>query len=290
MKPIRKAILPVGGLGTRFLPATKSIPKEMLPVVDKPLIQYAVEEARDAGIEQFIFVTGHGKDAIQNHFDPSTELEQNLATRGKDDLLAAVTSANASPGEFAFVRQMWPLGLGHAVWCARTFIGDDPFAVLLPDDLILGESEIGNLVTTYEEQGGNVISLMEVDREETSRYGIVTPASDDGHVVAIDDLVEKPQPDEAPSNLAIVGRYILQPEVMAILGKGERGQGGEIQLTDGLKRLVDTQPFHGVRLRGTRFDCGSKIGFLEANVAFALGRDDLEGDVRDRIAGVLDRF
>ena len=290
MKPIRKAILPVGGLGTRFLPATKSIPKEMLPVVDKPLIQYAVEEARDAGIEQFIFVTGHGKDAIQNHFDPSTELEQNLATRGKEDLLAAVTSANASPGEFAFVRQMWPLGLGHAVWCARTFIGDDPFAVLLPDDLILGESEMGNLVTTYEEQGGNVISLMEVDRQETSRYGIVTPASDDGHVVAIDDLVEKPQPDEAPSNLAIVGRYILQPEVMAILGKGERGQGGEIQLTDGLKRLVDTQPFHGVRLRGTRFDCGSKIGFLEANVAFALGRDDLEGDVRDRIAGVLDRF
>jgi UTP--glucose-1-phosphate uridylyltransferase len=290
VKPIRKAILPVGGLGTRFLPATKSIPKEMLPVVDKPLIQYAVEEARDAGIEQFIFVTGHGKDAIQNHFDPSTELEQNLATRGKEDLLAAVTSSNASPGEFAFVRQMWPLGLGHAVWCARTFIGDDPFAVLLPDDLILGETEIGNLVTTYEEQGGNVISLMEVDREETSRYGIVTPASDDGHAVAIDDLVEKPHPDDAPSNLAIVGRYILQPEVMAILGRGERGQGGEIQLTDGLKRLVDTQPFHGVRLRGTRFDCGSKIGFLEANVAFALGRDDLEGDVRDRIAGVLERF
>jgi UTP-glucose-1-phosphate uridylyltransferase len=272
------------------LPATKSIPKEMLPVVDKPLIQYAVEEARQAGIEQFIFVTGQGKDAIQNHFDPSIQLEQDLATRGKDDLLAAVTGANAAPGEFAFVRQMWPLGLGHAVWCARTFIGDDPFAVLLPDDLILGGSEIGNLVDTYEERGGNVISLMEVDPSETGRYGIVTPHDDDGEVVQIDDLVEKPRPEDAPSNLAIVGRYILQPEVMGILGRGQRGTGGEIQLTDGLKSLVDTQPFHGVRLRGARFDCGSKIGFLEANVAFSLQRDDLNGDVRSRIARVLDEF
>lgn len=290
MKPIRKAILPVGGLGTRFLPATKSIPKEMLPVVDKPLIQYAVEEARDAGIEQFIFVTGQGKDAIQSHFDPSTELEQNLATRGKEDLLAAVTEANASPGEFAFVRQMWPLGLGHAVWCARTFIGDDPFAVLLPDDLILGESEIGNLLATYEEHGGNVISLMEIDPAETGRYGIVTPHEDDGAVVAIDDLVEKPQPEVAPSNLAIVGRYILQPEVMGALARGERGTGGEIQLTDGLKALVGMQPFHGVRLRGARFDCGSKIGFLEANIAFSLQRDDLNGDVRGRIEQILEEF
>ena len=290
MKPIRKAILPVGGLGTRFLPATKSIPKEMLPVVDKPLIQYAVEEARAAGIEQFIFVTGQGKDAIQNHFDPSTQLEQNLATRGKEDLLAAVTGANASPGEFAFVRQMWPLGLGHAVWCARTFIADDPFAVLLPDDLILGESEIGNLIETYEERGGNVISLMEVEANEAGRYGIITPGADDGRVVQIDDLVEKPEPEEAPSSLAIVGRYVLQPEVMAILGHGERGAGGEIQLTDAMKKLVDTQPFHGVRLRGSRFDCGSKIGFLEANVAFSLQRTDLNGEVRERIAAILDRF
>jgi UTP--glucose-1-phosphate uridylyltransferase len=290
-KPVRTAVFPVGGLGTRFLPATKALPKEMLPVVDTPLIEYAVAEARAAGIEEFIFVTGRGKSAIEDHFDRNAELERELDRRDSKTTLELVQRSRPVPGQIAYVRQGEPLGLGHAVWCARRLIGNEPFAVLLADDLIMADPPaLVDLVEVYEERGGNVLSLMEIDPRATSRYGVITPGADDGRVVEVTGLVEKPKPADAPSNLAIVGRYVLQPEIMDILDDGERGAGGEIQLTDAMARLVADVPFHGVRLGGTRFDCGTKIGFLEANVAFALGRSDLEDDPRRRLAEVLDRF
>ncbi len=289
MKPIRKAVFPVGGLGTRFLPATKALPKEMLPVVDKPLIEYAVEEAREAGIEEFVFVTSRGKTAIQNHFDSHLELEYALREKGRDSELSAITNAVGAPGQFAYVRQMEPLGLGHAVWTARNFIGNEPFAVLLADDLISGEpGALSEMSEVHDEYGGNVIALMEVAPAETARYGVVAPGADDGRVVEVLDLVEKPDPAEAPSNLAIVGRYILQPEVLDFLALGETGAGGEIQLTDSMARLIGGGPFSGVRISGTRYDCGTKIGFLEANVAFALERDDLGGDIFARLEELLE--
>jgi len=291
-QPVRTAVFPVGGLGTRFLPATKALPKEMLPVVDTPLIEYAVEEARAAGIEEFIFVTGRGKSAIEDHFDRNAELERELRRRDpKGEALDLVRRSRPAPGRIAYVRQGDPLGLGHAVWCARRFIGNEPFAVLLADDLIMSDPPtLVDMMEVYHERGGNVISLMEIDPAATSRYGVITPGGDDGRVAEITGLVEKPSPDEAPSNLAIVGRYILQPEIMDILGRGDRGAGGEIQLTDAMARLVESQAFHGMRLGGTRFDCGTKIGFLEANLAYALGRSDLGGDARARLQAILDRF
>lgn len=288
MKPVRKAIFPVGGLGTRFLPATKALPKEMLPVVDKPLIEYAVDEARAAGIEEFIFVTGRGKTAIEDHFDTHYELERTLWERGKEEELAQISSSKLLPGQVAYVRQMSPLGLGHAVWCARNLINDEPFAVLLADDLIKADKPtLAEMVEVYEEHGGNVVSLMEVPDDHTSRYGIVQPGSTDGRIVEILGLVEKPDPADAPSNLAIVGRYILQPEIMGHLGRGKTGAGNEIQLTDSMLEMVGHSAFNGLRLSGTRYDCGTKAGFLAAGIAFALSRDDLATEVRQRLEALL---
>lgn len=288
MKPVRKAIFPVGGLGTRFLPATKAMPKEMLPVVDKPLIEYAVDEARAAGIEEFIFVTGRGKSAIEDHFDAHWELETTLSERGKEKELALINAPKLKPGQISYVRQMSPLGLGHAVWCARNLIGDEPFAVLLADDLIKGDKPtLVELVEVYEQYGGNVVSLMEVPRDHTSRYGVVTPGEIDGPLVEIKGLVEKPDPADAPSNLAVVGRYVLQPEVMEHLGRGETGAGNEIQLTDSMLEMVGKSPFHGVKLTGTRFDCGNKIGFLEAGIAYGLDHPEFGDLLRERIRRLL---
>ncbi len=289
--PVRKAIFPVGGLGTRFLPATKALPKEMLPVVDTPLIEYAVREAHDAGIEEVIFVTGRGKTAIEDHFDRNGELQATLLDRNKTQALDLIQRSEPKPGRLAYVRQGEPLGLGHAVWCARHFVGNEPFAVLLADDLIMAQpGAMTQMMDVYHERGGSVVALMEVPREQTHRYGIVTPGEDAGDgLVEVRGLVEKPDPEDAPSQLAIVGRYILQPEVMEYLELGTTGAGNEIQLTDSMVKLIGDQPFHGLRFEGTRFDCGTKVGFLEANVAFALQRDDL-GDTRHRIQAVLDEF
>jgi UTP--glucose-1-phosphate uridylyltransferase len=276
IKKLRKAVLPVAGLGTRFLPATKATAKEMLPVVDKPLIQYAVEEARAAGIEQFCMVTGRGKTALVEHFDIAYELEATLRERDKTDALASLSGAQSEPGSITTVRQQVPLGLGHAIWCARAFIGDDPFAVLLPDDLVLSDKPcLAQLADAYYETGGNVVAVTEVPREHTNRYGILKIGSDDGRLVEVTGLVEKPAPKDAPSNLSIIGRYILMPEVIKYLALMERGAGNEVQLTDGMARLIGEQPFHGLRYEGRRFDCGDKIGFLEAQIAFALKRPDL---------------
>ncbi len=284
---IRKAIFPVGGLGTRFLPATKAMPKEMLPVVDKPLIQYAVEEAQAAGIEEFIFVTGRSKTAIEDHFDHSYELETTLRERGKETQIAAVNSWMPRPGQIAYTRQQVPLGLGHAVWCARNLIGDEPFAVLLADDLILAErSCLKQMVEAQSATGGNMVAVMEVPHEHTNRYGIVDVARDDGRLVDVKGVVEKPDPAAAPSNLSIIGRYILQPEVFDRLERIGRGAGGEIQLTDALAELIrGGKPFHGLRFDGKRFDCGDKVGFLEANIAFALARPDMTEAVRKILDG-----
>ena len=278
--PVRKAIFPVGGLGTRFLPATKALPKEMLPVVDKPLIQYAVEEAAAAGIEEFIFVTGRGKQAIEDHFDRSYELEQMLAARGRHEALEAMQSWMLQPGQIAYTRQSEPRGLGHAVWCARNLVGSEPFAVLLADDLIQSETPcLRQMLASYGEVGGNIVATMDVARADTAKYGIIEPGAAVGRRVAVEGLVEKPAPEAAPSSLAVIGRYILQPEVFAHLDAGRPGADGEIQLTDAMAKLIGQQPFHGLRFAGRRFDCGSKLGFLEANIAFALERGDLGGDV-----------
>ncbi|WP_114374228.1 UTP--glucose-1-phosphate uridylyltransferase GalU [Elioraea thermophila] len=280
-KPLKKAVLPVAGLGTRFLPATKALAKEMLPVVDKPLIQYAVEEARAAGIEQFCFVTGRGKTALVEHFDVAYELEATLRERSKTEALALLATTSMPPGSVMSVRQQVPLGLGHAIWCARAFVGDDPFAILLPDDLVLADvSWVKQLAEVYEQTGGNVVAVEEVPREHTSRYGILKVGHDDGRLVEVTGLVEKPKPEEAPSTLSIIGRYILLPEVIGELARFERGAGGEIQLTDAMARLIGRQPFHGLRCEGRRFDCGDKAGFLEAQIAFALKRPDLADKVR----------
>lgn len=279
MRKIRKAVFPIGGLGTRFLPATKSLPKEMLPVVDRPLIQYAVEEAREAGIEQFIFVTSRGKSLIDDHFDHAFELEETLARRGKP--LSILDGTRVSPGDISIVRQQEPLGLGHAVWCARRIVGDEPFAVLLPDDLMVGEPGcLKQMVDAYAELGGNLICVEEVAPEDTRKYGIITPGERSGAITEVRGLVEKPAPADAPSTLGVIGRYILQPEVMDLLGNQEEGAGGEIQLTDALARLIGRQPFHGVTFAGRRHDCGDKSGFVTATIALALARPDIAPAVR----------
>ncbi|MDP7391776.1 MAG: UTP--glucose-1-phosphate uridylyltransferase GalU [Alphaproteobacteria bacterium] len=284
---VRKAIFPVGGLGTRFLPATKAMPKEMLPVVDKPLIQYAVEEAAAAGVEEFVFVTGRGKAAIEDHFDVSYELEKTLGERGRDDVLDAIRAIGLEPGQISYTRQMDPMGLGHAVWCARKHVGNEPVAVLLADDLIMSKAPcLGQLVDVHKETGGNVVAVEEVPAEHTDRYGVLDIDSDDGTRASVRGLVEKPVPAEAPSRLAIIGRYVLMPEVFEHLAKFETGAGGEIQLTDAMAKMIGHIPFHGLRFEGRRFDCGNKIGFFEANLAFALERDEL----RDDIAGVLKQY
>jgi UTP--glucose-1-phosphate uridylyltransferase len=281
IKPLKKAVLPVAGLGTRFLPATKATAKEMLPVVDKPLIQYAVDEARAAGIETFCMVVGRGKTAIVEHFDIAYELEATLKERGKLKELADLREGHLPPGAIATVRQQEPLGLGHAIWCARAFIGDDPFAILLPDDLILADTPCTKqLADAYYETGGCVVAVSEVPREHTNRYGILDVGEDDGRLVEVRGLVEKPKPEVAPSNLSIIGRYVLLPEVIGFLQRMERGAGGEVQLTDAMAKLIGLVPFHGLRYEGRRFDCGDKVGFLEAQVAFALKRPDLGPAVR----------
>jgi UTP--glucose-1-phosphate uridylyltransferase len=276
IKAVRKAIFPVAGLGTRFLPATKAMPKEMLTVVDKPLIQYAVEEALEAGIEQIIFVTGRNKTAIEDHFDIAYELEDTLRVRGKS--LAAIEGIRMQPGSPVYIRQQEPLGLGHAVWCAREVVGDEPFAVILPDELMVG-GFMRQMVEAYTSVGGNFIGALEVSPEETGKYGIISPGADDGRLVEVKALVEKPK-GTAPSNLMIPGRYILQPEVMQILDAHETGAGGEIQLTDAMAQLIGRQPFHGFRFEGERYDCGDKAGYIQANLALALGREDVGPQVR----------
>ncbi|MCP1269119.1 UTP--glucose-1-phosphate uridylyltransferase GalU [Acetobacter cerevisiae] len=280
-KPLRKAVLPVAGLGTRFLPATKAMPKEMLTVVDRPLIQYAIDEAREAGIEEFCLITGRGKDSLIDYFDIAYELEATLRERNKLDTLKALEPTSIEAGSLVAVRQQEPLGLGHAIWCARSFIGDDPFAILLPDDIVKsGTSCVKQLVDAYNQTGGNVVAVTEVPREQTNRYGILDIGEDDGRLVEVKGLVEKPKPEDAPSNLSIIGRYVLTPDVMTHLSKLEKGVGGEVQLTDAMAKTIGHVPFHGLRYEGERFDCGNKIGFLEAQIAFSLERPDLADDVK----------
>ena len=280
-KPLRKAVMPVAGLGTRFLPATKTVAKELLPVVDRPLIQYAVDEARAAGIEQFCFVTGRGKTAIVEQFDLAYELEATLRERGKQKELDELHAQALPPGSVLTTRQQVPLGLGHAIWCARHFIGDEPFAILLPDDLMMCDvSCTKQLADAYHETGGNVVAIEAVPMERVSKYGVLDIAEDKGRLVSVKGLVEKPKPEVAPSNLTVIGRYVLMPEVIGHLAKHEKGAGGEIQLTDGMAKLIGHQPFHGLRYEGRRFDCGDKLGFLEAQLAFALKRPELADGVR----------
>ena len=282
---VRKAVFPVGGMGTRFLPDTKAMPKEMLPVVDKPLIQYAVEEAQAAGIEEFIFVTGRGKSAIEDHFDHSIELENLLNERGKSEETVRISGPMFKPGQIAFTRQQKPLGLGHAVWCARDLVGNEPFAVLLADDLVKARTPcLKQMVDVQTNVGGNIVAVMDVPREHTNRYGILKIGAVDGALVEVQGLVEKPLPENAPSTSSIIGRYILQPEVFNHLSRHEPGAGGEIQLTDAMAKLIGISPFHGLRFEGERFDCGDKAGFIEANIAFALDRNDLREQVTSLLA------
>jgi UTP--glucose-1-phosphate uridylyltransferase len=283
IRPIRKAIFPVAGLGTRLLPATKTMPKEMLTVVDRPLIQYAVDEAREAGIEQMIFVTGRGKSSLIDYFDLGYELEAVMEKAGKS--LDALCGSRAGFGEIVSVRQQQPLGLGHAVWCARHIVGDEPFAVLLPDDLMVGKpGALKQMVDAYAELGGNVVCAMEVAADKTASYGIITPGQANGAATEVRGLVEKPRPEEAPSRLAVVGRYILQPEVMEILEQGKCGVGGEIQLTDGMSELIGRQPFHALKVDAVRHDCGNKAGFVLANLAIALDSAELAPQIHDYLA------
>jgi UTP--glucose-1-phosphate uridylyltransferase len=278
-KPVRKAVFPVAGLGTRFLPATKAIPKEMLPIVDSPLIQYAVDEAREAGIEQMIFVTGRGKSVIEDHFDIAFELEHTMTARGKD--VSVLASTRLSPGNCVYVRQQEPLGLGHAIWCARDIIGDEPFAIFLPDEFMHGSPGcMKQMVDAYHQIGGNIISVLEVPRNDVASYGVIAPGAANGAVTEILGLVEKPKVEDAPSNLIVSGRYILQPEVMRILEGQEKGAGGEIQLTDAMAQMIGQQPFNAVTFNGNRYDCGSKVGYIEANLALALQRPDMAEQIR----------
>jgi UTP--glucose-1-phosphate uridylyltransferase len=273
---IRKAVFPVAGMGTRFLPATKAVPKEMLPVVDKPVIQYAVEEAREAGIEQFIFVTGRGKHVIEDHFDHAYELESLLSARDKTRELNSLMESLPDTGSVAFTRQQKPLGLGHAVWCAKHLVGDEPFAVLLPDDLMIGNpGALKQMTDAHANVGGIVLAAEEKPREETQRYGVILPGRITGNVTEVKGVIEKPKPAEAPSNLCVIGRYILPPEIFAELERKQRGAGGEIQLTDGMARLLGRVPFHAVTTTCTRYDCGDKVGFLHANIAVGLARPDI---------------
>lgn len=278
-KPVRKAVFPVAGLGTRFLPATKAIPKEMLPIVDSPLIQYAVDEAREAGIEQMIFVTGRGKSVIEDHFDIAFELEHTMNARGKD--VSVLANTRLSPGNCVYVRQQEPLGLGHAIWCARDIIGDEPFAIFLPDEFMHGSPGcMKQMVDAYHQIGGNIISVLEVPRKDVSSYGVIAPGATNGAVTEVLGLVEKPKVEDAPSNLIVSGRYILQPEVMRILEGQEKGAGGEIQLTDAMAQMIGQQPFNAVTFSGNRYDCGSKVGYIEANLALALQRPDMAEQIR----------
>lgn len=281
---ITKAIFPVAGLGTRFLPATKAMPKEMLPVVDKPIIQYAVEEALASGIEQLIFVTGSGKTPLENHFDRSYELEDTLRKRGKDDLLQAIESLVPPSGTIVYTRQSEPLGLGHAIWCARDIVGDEPFAVLLADDLIQSEVPVlHQMVKEFDRLRASMVAVIEVPKEDTSKYGILEAADEHNGTVRVKSMVEKPQPEDAPSNLAAIGRYIFTPRIFDFLGAHKRGAGGEIQLTDSMVTLLEEQPIFGYRFDGTRFDCGDKAGFQMANLAFALEHPELGQTMREYI-------
>lgn len=280
-KPVKKAVFPVAGLGTRFLPATKVMPKEMLPISDRPLIQHVYEEARDAGIEEFIFVTGRYKNMLEEHFDYQPELESTLEARGKNDMLEAVRDSEMPAGKLFTTRQPKPLGLGHAVWCAHKLVGNEPFAIILPDDIVDYEQGcLSQMITAYNEHGGNIVAVKDVPRKETSKYGILDIEEDKGNTVSVKGLVEKPEPEDAPSTLSIIGRYILQPEIFDHLSAFERGAGNEIQLTDAMAKLLGVQPFHGLRFEGQHFDCGSRIGFLAANLAYGLKDPDIGDDVR----------
>ena len=273
---IKKAVFPVAGLGTRFIPATKAMAKEMLPVVDKPIIQYAVEEAFAAGIEHIVFVTGRGKKALEDHFDRSFEIEHTLKEKGKDDLLKQIQELVPTTGTIIYTRQNQPLGLGHAIWCARDIVGDEPFAVLLADDLIQTDKPVlSEMVKKFDRLRASMAAVMEVDKDQTDKYGIIDAKQVEDDIVRINDMVEKPTPEEAPSNLAIIGRYILTPKIFEYLGKGKKGAGGEIQLTDAMKTLLKEQPVYGYKFKGKRFDCGDKVGFQMANLAFALERPDM---------------
>ena len=276
---IKKAIFPVGGLGTRFLPATKSMPKEMLPIVDKPLIQYAVEEAANAGIEQFIFVTSRGKSSIENHFDHSYELENNLLLRGKKDTLKTVQEMLKIPGSFAYVRQQEPAGLGHAIWCARHLIGDEPVAVILADDLIKGSNTIKEMIENY--SSGNMLAIMDVDKKDVSSYGIITPGKIyKNNIVEVLDLIEKPSIERAPSNMAVVGRYIIEPSIFKELEKQNRGTSDEIQLTDAIASTITKSNCFGYKLKEERFDCGSKLGFIQANIKLSLESTEMKKELK----------
>ncbi|WP_353351208.1 UTP--glucose-1-phosphate uridylyltransferase [Aquicoccus sp. SU-CL01552] len=289
-KKVTKAIFPVAGLGTRFLPATKSVPKEIMTLVDRPLVQYAIDEAREAGIKEFIFVTSRGKSALEDYFDHAPMLEQQLKRQGKEALLAELKASNMDSGEIAYVRQHKALGLGHAVWCARRLIANEPFAVILPDDVIAAEKPcLGQMIEAYEETGGNMVAAMEVPPEKASAYGVLDVAEDLGQVVRARGMVEKPEPGTAPSNLAVIGRYVLGPSVLRNLNRMRTGTGGEIQLTDAIAEdLANDVPVYGYRFRGQRFDCGSKAGFLQATVAFALARDDLREELSRFLAEVVE--
>ena len=283
IKPVRKAVFPVAGLGTRLLPATKTMPKEMLTIVDRPLIQYAVDEAREAGIETMIFVTGRGKSSLVDYFDTGFELEASMIQAGKS--LDALAPSRTGFGELVSVRQQQPLGLGHAVWCARHIVGDEPFAVLLPDELMLGEPGcLAQMVEAYGQVGGNIVAALEVAPDETHKYGVVDPGEVDGALTEVRGLVEKPAPGTAPSNLMLPGRYILQPDVMRELDRQETGAGGEIQLTDAMARLIGKQPFHAFTFEGRRHDCGSAAGFVLANLAIALDRPDIAPGIEEFLA------
>ena len=286
-RKVRKVVLPVAGLGTRFLPATKAVPKELLPVVDRPLVQYAVDEAIEAGIEQIIFVTGRGKGAIEDYFDRAYELEDQLQTKNKTAEINSIADSRKLPGNVTFTRQQEPAGLGHAVWCARHLVGNEPFAVMLPDELLHDTPGcLAQMVEAFEKTDGNIVAVLGVPDEHTNRYGILDPGAKDGALIETKGMVEKPAPGEAPSNLALVGRYILVPEIFDLLENQERGAGNEIQLTDAMAKMIGTHPFHGYHFEGIRYDCGDKVGFLEANVAFALRREDL----KERFSEVLDQY
>ena len=285
MRRVRKVVFPVAGLGTRMLPATKVLPKEMLPVVDKPIIQYALEEAAAAGAEEFIFVTGRGKTIMEDHFDRAFELFETLAKKSKTKELEAVERAVPKAGEVVYTRQQEPKGLGHAVWCARHLVGNEPFAVMLVDDLIDAEQPcLAQMVEAQARTEGNLLAVMEVPQEHTARYGVIDPGASEGRLTEVKGMVEKPRPEVAPSRLAVIGRYVLMPEVFAVLDSQKPGAGGEIQLTDAMAALIGRQPFHGYRFAGRRFDCGDKLGYLEAIVAMASKRADLQPGFAEMLA------
>lgn len=287
-KKVTKAIFPVAGLGTRFLPATKSVPKEIMTLVDRPLVQYAIDECRAAGIKEFIFVTARGKSALEDYFDHAPHLEQELRKKDKKELLEVLKTTNMDSGEIAYIRQAKALGLGHAIWCARRLVHNEPFAVVLPDDVIAAEKPcLQQMIEAYEETGGSMVAAMEVPQDKTSAYGVLDVAEDMGSMVKVKAMVEKPKAEDAPSNLAVIGRYVLSPNVFKHLNKMKTGAGGEVQLTDAIAEEINGDGVYGYRFRGQRFDCGSKAGFLQATVAFGLARDDLRGDLEAYLHEVI---